>query len=112
MKVTAANSANNFLQADDEKAKAILAEFMEQVAFILNGNTDVLDNLKLQTHRVVFTGIAQDFDIRHNLGRVARGYFVIRKSGNFNIYDGSNDWTANSVFLRSSAVGSATVLIF
>lgn len=95
----------------EEKLDLVL-NFMEECAFILNGNIEPIGNLKVEMYRVQFTFTNVEQDIRHKLGRVAKGYFVIRKSGNFNVYDGATDWNANSVFLKASAAGFATVLVF
>lgn len=89
-----------------------IADFMTLCAFILNGNIDPIDNLKLEFHRVEFTNTEADVDVRHKLGRLARGYFVVRRTGNWGVYDGLNTWNTNSIFIRGAGHGYATILIF
>lgn len=43
------------------------------------------------------------FDVHHDLGRVPRGYLLIRSSAPCQIYDGDGTWDARSFSLRATA---------
>jgi hypothetical protein len=61
---------------------------------------------------VVFSGAGTDVSVSHTLDRVPLGYFVVGRSGNFVVYNGSVGWTAQEISLAASAAGTAQVLIF
>ena len=110
MKLTI-DSAKIFSE-DGEAAKTELASFIDQIAFIINGNLDLIQNLKMETLNVSFPSAGSEQDVRHRLGRVPVGYLVISRSAAISVYDGSNDWNQNSLFVRSSAPGRARLLVF
>lgn len=43
------------------------------------------------------------FDVVHDLGRVARGYLVIRTSAPCQVYDGEDEWDQRKLSLRATA---------
>jgi hypothetical protein len=109
MRLTAVTNLD--AKADDEKFRLSLAKFVEQVAFIINGNLSITD-LKVEKYSVNFPTALEEIGVSHNLGRVPVGYLVIGKSANMNVYNGVNNWTMKSLFLRSDAAGVATILVF
>lgn len=50
----------------------------------------------------------ESFDVMHDLGRVARGYLVIRASAPCQVYDGADEWDERKLSLRATA-GSVTL---
>jgi hypothetical protein len=109
MRLTAVTTLDT--KADEEKFRISLAKFVEQVAFIINGNLAITD-LKVEMHTVDFPAALKEIGVGHKLGRAPVGYLVIGRSANMNIYNGVNNWTMSSLFLRSNAAGTATILVF
>jgi hypothetical protein len=101
------------LQGSPDFVRDTLVSFIEQVAFILNGNVDVLDNLKIDLVEAQFNfPPGAEADIRHKLGRKARGYIVVRASRALFLFDGATDWNDKSIFLKATSFGNVTLLVF
>ncbi len=89
-----------------------ISQFFDQLKQLLNGGLTFVDNFASKNVSVTFSAIATDTAVAHGLGRVPTGYLVIRKSASMVVYDGAAVWTASSIYLKSSATGTITVMVF
>jgi hypothetical protein len=101
----------SFSQIPPEKIPEYLEKFASDVTQKVNGQLD-FSNMNTQIISVNFStaNVSQAFP--HTLGRVPKGYIPHGQSFNGNIYNGTNGNTATKIYLRSSAVGTANIMIF
>lgn len=102
----------DIIGAKDEKLTGVLGDAIDQLYFILNGNIDLLNNVKLEIHQLQFFRASQDYSMQHSLGRVANGYIVISNTQSAIIYNGIANWNPNAIFLRSSAPTIIKAIVF
>lgn len=93
-------------------ASKYVSQLFEQIAKILSNGQSIADNFDAKILTLTFTSASTDVALAHGLARVPSGYFVLKRSANMVVYDGSNAWTATNIYLRSSAAGSITVAVF
>ncbi len=96
---------------DDEQAR-ILALFGEQVLSVVNGNLDFATNINCKLMSISFATANANVSTAHSLGRQPTGYIVYQKSANLNVYDGTSANTSSVINLRSSAAGTASMIVF
>jgi hypothetical protein len=101
----------SFSQIPKEKVPEYLDKFAQDVTQKVNGQLD-FSNMNVQIISVNFStaNVSQAFS--HTLGRVPKGYIPHGQSFNGNIYNGTNGSTASTIYLRSSAVGTANILLY
>lgn len=89
-----------------------LTIFLRNVFDILNKGIIPADNFDAAEISIVFGSSGSDVTIAHSLGRIPSGYWVIKRTAGFVVYDGSKEWTESEITLRATALGSATILVF
>lgn len=87
-------------------------EVLNRITTILGGEVDLTENCKTTFAGVSFAASGVDVAITHGLNRVPKGYIVAGKSVTMDITDGSGSNTTKTLFIRSTAVGYARLLIF
>lgn len=88
----------------------ILATKLEE---LLNNGINFKDNFQSQSISVAFTAADTDLQIAHQLNIVPTGYLVTNKSVSLDVYNGSsNIFNKTFITLRSSAIGTATIMVF
>lgn len=110
MKINASADLDNVLDFDALKRFTTIA--FKQVIDCLNGNVDVVDNLRIRLVNATFSAANTDTQINHGLGRSPNGYILAGASGNFTIFNGSQGSSADLIYLQASAAGSAKILFF
>lgn len=85
---------------------------LDDIVNQLNGNVEFLKNMKLKTLSVAFTSANSDTTAIHGLGFVPNGYITYGLTASMTVYDGSAAWTSSTITLRSSAVGTARLMVF
>jgi len=110
MKLSA--NGSDFSKASDDELRRALADMVDQLSFIVNGNIGLLDNVKVSRVKVSFTSANTNLYVPHTLGRVPKGYIVTSLSAAMIVYNGTSEWTGQGIYLRSSAIGDATLLVF
>lgn len=81
------------------------------IADVINGGLD-FTNFRSTTIDVTFTAADTSQQITHKLGKIPTGYLVVKKSVSMVVYDGTMDPTEQDIFLKSSAIGTARLIIF
>lgn len=79
---------------------------------ILNKGILFADNFDAVLLTIPFTAANTDVSSTHALNRVPIGYYALNLSAVMVLYNGSLAFTENQITLKSSAVGTALVLIF
>lgn len=89
-----------------------LTIFQHRTNEILNRGILFQDNVRCSISQgVTINGSGSDTRIDHNLGSIPLGYVVIKRNGNFQVYDGTTAWTSNSIYLRSSSSGVVNLIV-
>jgi len=79
---------------------------------ILNGGLIFHDNFRGQELDVTFPTANADLSISHKLGYMPTGYLLTRASVAMRLYDGSRPFTRDTIYLKSDAAGTASIIIF
>lgn len=77
----------------------------------INGNLD-FNNLKTQTLGVTFSSANTDVKVTHSLNKTGINYFPVNLSAALTVYNGVGAATNSSIYLRSSAIGNVTLILF
>lgn len=86
--------------------------FLDNARQQINGNLELIENLRGVVKEISFSAPNVDQSVTHLLGFSPLGYLTIKKSANFNIYDGTGVTNSSVISLKSSAAGTATIFIF
>lgn len=85
---------------------------MQDVVNILNKGIIFSDNFDGTITNVAFNSANTNTVITHNLERIPSGYLALELSAAMIIYTGSDVSNESQITLKSSAVGTAKILIF
>lgn len=99
-------------KASAEDQPRLLSVFLDQVKTIINNGLQFVDNFSGKTLTLTFSAANTDTALTHGLGRVPTGYIIIKRSASMVVYDGSAAWTSQLIYLKASATGTVTVLVF
>ena len=88
--------------------------FATNVGEIVNSGIRFNQNFRCQIIEVDFTDANTDTTFSHSLNSVPTGYLALTKSAAMIIYNGSstNFFAKTTCTLRSSAIGTANIMIF
>lgn len=99
---------SNLNQAD---FMVFVSKMLNDVKSILNGGLLVQDNCSFKVADVQFTAANSEVKINHSLGRLPLGYILIGASAAMSLYNGVTASSVQDIYVRSSATGSATILV-
>lgn len=105
-------ASGGIAQVKPEDVPRFVDIFCQEVLRVVNGGLDFSTNFDCKIVSATFTVANSDLAVAHGLGRVAGGYFPINKSAAMDIYTGSGQGTASTIYLRSSAVGAVDLVVF
>lgn len=106
-------ASSQFTNVDkDEDKFRFIQVFQQQVQSVVNGKIEFVSNIQSKLKQVTFTATDTDTSIDHGLGIIPNGYFIVGLSAAMIIYDGSLETTSSVIFLRSSAIGIASIMFF
>lgn len=94
-----------------DDVKRFLSQTVSQIATILNSKITFVDNFDSRSVDVTFSSPAIDVAVDHNLGRLAISYIPQMLSTPMIIYTGQTAPNGNTIYLRSSAAGTATIMV-
>jgi len=92
--------------------KRYASQMFDAILLVINGNISFGDNIQSTTLPVDFNKANTDIQVGHNLGRAPNGYIVVGRSASMTVYDGAQAADADNLYLRSSATGTARILVF
>ena len=103
----------DFLNITDTKELArFLSNAIREIQQAINGNINFQDNFRGKILEVTFSSANADVRVEHRLGFNAQNYLVLKRSADLTVYDGINASSETVIWLRSSAVGTATIFVF
>lgn len=94
-----------------EELRRYTSKFIAEVKKTVNGFLSFQDNFRGIILETEFTAANADTALRHNLGYKPNYYLVLNRSASMVIYDGAADTTTEVIYLKSSAIGSANILV-
>lgn len=102
----------DFDRIKPEDLQKYLAIFGAAVVQTINGNLDFSTNFNCKLHSVTFGAADTNVAVTHGLGRVPAGYITYKATAALVVYDGSTASTTSEFYLRASAIGVASVIVF
>lgn len=90
----------------------LVSQFFDQVKTIINNGLKFSDNFDGKIINVTFSSANTDTSVAHGLGRAPAGYIVTSLSASMVIYNGSTGSSSTNLILRSSAAGSAGLIVY
>lgn len=103
-------SSVDFQNTSTDKLAVVVTRFLKLLVTQFNGNVQFTQNIKSSSLLTAkFTAANTDLVITHDLGQLPVGYLVVGLSAAMVVYTGSVAWTSNTICLRSSVVGTATI---
>lgn len=97
---------------DPEDVKRFTNIALEQIKQMLNNGLLISDNFNAKQLNITFSVANVDQAAIHGLGRVPTGYIVIGTTTALNVYDGASTSTSQVLYLRSSATGTARLVVY
>jgi hypothetical protein len=95
-----------------EDLKVNVSKTMTELIQLVNGKISFSDNFDGRIASAAFTSMGVDTQVVHGLNRIPVGYIVCKANAPLSVYDGSRASDNNNIYLRSSAVGTANILVF
>ncbi len=109
-KVTASSDIDN---VKPEEVARFVDIALQDIIATVNGKLDFAANFNAKEVTVIFTAANTDTAAVHGLGRVATRYILTSSNVALNvIYTGAAAGTSSTMYLKSSVVGTATILIY
>ncbi len=105
-------ASTNFTLVTGKDLDDFVSVFAEDVIHIVNGGLDFDTNFNAKEISFNFTAADVDTSAGHGLGRVPTRYIVTSASAAMAIYTATLASTSSTMYLKSSAIGTATVLIY
>lgn len=78
----------------------------------INGNITIFDNLKVNVLDVTFLFANTDTTIRHTLGKVPTGYWLVKTNVATQLYTGDLPATTTDLTLKATTSAITKVLVF
>lgn len=97
---------------DDAEKWRFLVQWLEELVSIINNGLKFSDNFDSKIINVTFSAANTDTSVAHGLGRAPAGYLVTSLSASMVIYNGSVGSNGTNLILRSSATGSAGLIVY
>jgi hypothetical protein len=95
-----------------EELRRFGSQLTKALVDIVNGKITFVDNFDALTASVVFTAPNTTVLVPHGLDRVPSGYMIQSLSAAMIIYDGNQANTTHALYVQSSAIGTANLLIY
>ena len=105
-------ASTGIAQVKPEEVQRFVDLFCQDVTRVVNGNLDFATNFNAKALSVNFSAANTDVAVAHGLGRVVVGYVQTGASAAMSLYDGSKASTSSTLYLRSSATGTARILVY
>ena len=97
---------------DFENFRRYCSVAVKQLVDAVNGNVDFVDNCGTSLVPANFTASNSELMVPHGLGRIPNGWIVVSPTAAMQVYKGTNADTETDVYVKSSAIGSCSLLIF
>lgn len=108
-KVTASTDIDN---VKTEEIARYVDIALQDIVDKINGNLDFQTNFNGILVTVAFATANANTPVTHNLGRQAVGYAQQASTAAMSLYNGTSPSTSSTIYLKSSGVGTVTILIY
>lgn len=99
-------------QPDFKAASRFIDSALTALITEMNGRLQFGDNISAVQATVIFPAATSTVTVVHSLRRVPSGFLVIKLDAAMTVYAPTlPPWTADKIYLRSSAIGTATLWI-
>ena len=105
-------ASSNFTNVKPEELAKYVDLFGQDVTTTINGQLDFATNFNAKEITVVFASSNTDTATGHTLGRIPVRYIVTSATTAMSVYNGATASTSSTIYLKSSATGTATILIY
>lgn len=95
-----------------EELRRWISSTVDDIVSTINGRLNLVENCQTRLVDVTFPSAGEEVKVPHSLKYIPNGYMLARSSAPLSLYDGKLAATANDIYLRASAPGTARVLIF
>ncbi len=109
MRLTASEKVD--IIKDEAEFKRFLVAFLTEIKLAVNGNLNFVDNFGGREVSVTFTAANTNTRVDTGLRTVPTKYIVQGTTAAMSVYDGTLASQPGVIFLRSSAVGTARLLV-
>jgi predicted RNA-binding protein with EMAP domain len=96
---------------DWNELRRFVTQMIDSIIDTVNGKLDFQENIVSSIHSVVFPSANTQIEVSHGLGKIPTGYILVKASAAMSIYDGTSSNTDNKLYIKSTAQGSATVIV-
>lgn len=94
-----------------EELRRFAGSAIRDIITVINGGVDLVDNCATRSLTVTFTA-AGSVTVDHGLGRVPRGYVIVGRTTNIQVFDGVTLSTDKLLSLQTSGAGVVRILVF
>lgn len=101
----------NITTIDAKDVQKFVGLMMENIVQVLNGNLEFISNIKSSIISATFNATNTETQFSHTLGKVPIGYIVLSSTAAMSVYSGTTPFTNGLIFLKSSATGTASLLL-
>lgn len=105
-------ASTDFTETPEAQQIKFIDLFGQDVVRAVNGDLDFDTNFNAREVTFTFTAADTNTSIGHSLGRVPSRYILTSSTAAMSLYAATAASTSSTMFLRSSAIGVATVLIY
>lgn len=95
-----------------EELRRYVSITLDDIVAAINGRLTFGDNVSTQVLSVTFSAANTSVTVPHTLKRVPSGYVLCGASAAMSIYNGSSANDKNNIYVKSSATGTASILVF
>lgn len=95
-----------------EDLRRFVSVMISDVVSLLNGKVDLVQNCSTSVVSITFPTANATNSVQHTLGHVPNGYIVISKLASGDVYDGNQENTTQTIFLRCTVATTVRLLVF
>lgn len=95
-----------------EDLRRFVSIAMDDIADNLNGNVTFSGNIKNKIVEVVIGASNTEFRVNHKLGYIASNYVLVSTTTAMSLYSSTTAFDENNIYLKSSAAGTAKIMVF
>lgn len=95
-----------------EEIVRFCAKLFREIRDIINGGIVFSDNFSAKIQDVSFTAANSETQVEHNLGRIPTGYLMLSATAAAILYSGAQAADEKFIYLKSSAITTAKVMVF
>lgn len=95
-----------------EDLRRYVSIVLDDILAAINGRITLTENCSTQVVSATFSTANATVTIPHNLKRVPSGYILCGASVAMSLYNSATSNTVSNIYVKSNAVGTASILVF